>query len=116
MIKQFVRTLGLILAVGSAVSAAEFEDFSARSVLVTPQFNGGGPSNQFPRIRGTYNGLIMPTNDVIPEYSGIFWLWVDSDHDYSGRLEIGAETVGFHGRFNSQGQSAVLVYRRIWDE
>lgn len=114
MFKLFGMGTLLVVAVLQAALAGELEG-GAFSGLAQ-DFTGGGPSNQFPRIKGNYSGLLMPTNGFVSQYSGSFRLWVDSDRDFDGRLDLGQETVWLGGRFNRQGQAAVRVYRNYWDD
>lgn len=79
-------------------------------------FTGGGPSNLFPRIKGIYNGLIMPTNDFLAEYSGFFEITVDTDRDFRGWMNVGDRRYPLRGRFNQQGAAGITIYRRDWDD
>jgi hypothetical protein len=78
-------------------------------------FTGGG-TNLFPRIQGIYNGLAMPTNDFVAEYSGFFELTVDWDRDFRGAMNIGGRRYPLRGRFDQQGRGGVTIYRRDWDD
>jgi hypothetical protein len=79
-------------------------------------FTGGGPSNEFPRIKGSYNGLIAPTNEFVAEYSGFFTFTVDSDRWFRGWMNVGDRRYPLRGRFDRQGSAGVAIYRRDWDD
>jgi hypothetical protein len=115
-----MRTLFVLALCLSAVctraSGEEFEFSSLNTIANLKSFTGGGPSNQFPRAPGVYNGLLMPTNGFVPNHSGFFRLWVDSDRDFSGRFDLGDNTFWLRGHFDRQGRAGVLVYLREWDE
>lgn len=75
-----------------------------------------GPSNQFPRMKGTYNGLIAPTNEFVAEYSGFFTLTIDSDRYFDGWMNVGDKRYPLGGRFDHQGSAGVTIYQRVWDD
>lgn len=79
-------------------------------------FTGGGPSNQFPRMKGTYNGLASPTNEFVAEYSGFFTLTIDSDRYFDGWMNVGDKRYPLGGRFDSQGRAGVTIYKQVWDD
>jgi len=79
-------------------------------------FIGGGPSNQFPRMKGTYNGLLTPTNEFVAEYSGFFTLSIDSDRDFDGWMNVGDKRYPLGGRFDEQGRAGVTIYKQVWDD
>lgn len=80
-------------------------------------FTGGGASNQFPRLQGTYNGLLIPTNqEFVAEYSGFFEIRVDWDRDFRGWMNVGDRRYPLRGRFDTQGAGGVAIYRRDWDD
>jgi hypothetical protein len=70
----------------------------------------------FPEASGLYNGLIAPTDEVVPERSGSFRVSVSSSRCFSGQFAVGGDTVPLHGRFNSQGRAGVSIYFWVWDD
>ncbi len=77
-------------------------------------FQGG--SDFFPAPRSTYNGLIAPYGDVVPERSGYFQISVSTHGYFSGRFSVAGDSIPLRGWFNSHGQGGVSVYRRVWDD
>ena len=75
-----------------------------------------GPSNQFPRMKGTYNGLAVPTNEFVAEYSGFFTLSIDSDRYFDGWMNVGDKRYPLGGRFDNQGRAGVTIYKQVWDD
>jgi len=68
--------------------------------------------NPFPRVKGTYTGLIFETNNVRPQTSGSFKLNVTSRGTFSGRLTIQNKNYPLHGQFDYSGYAKVPVLRR----
>jgi len=111
-----VLTVLVFVAMAQAQKSADYVAVPAGHEFQAAGFTGGGPSNQFPRIKGTYNGLIMPTNEFIAEYSGFFTITVDSDRDFRGWMNVGDRRYPLRGGFNHQGTAGFLIYRRDWDD
>ena len=57
--------LVFVFFVGWRAGAADGESHLVSAVVSEQDFTGGGPSNQFPRAKGVYNGLIMPDDSFI---------------------------------------------------
>jgi hypothetical protein len=108
--------LGLLLGARNGVAETEGAYQVEPMTVVEQGFNGGGPSNQFPRMPGVYNGLIMPYGSFVAEQSGYFRIVISEFRTFSGRMNIGDDTTPLRGRFNSQGQAGLYIYRRIWDD
>ncbi|MEY2430056.1 MAG: thermitase [Verrucomicrobiota bacterium] len=66
----------------------------------------------FPPVKGSYAGLIANTNGVTLDSSGSFHLIVTRSGTFSGRILVGGERHGFHGRFNLAGDATVSVRRQ----
>jgi hypothetical protein len=94
---------------GSLAGAAEAPPEAALA-----GFDGG--SDFFPESRGTYNGLISPADEVVPERAGYFRIYISSWGRYSGQFVVGDDTFPIRGWFNSQGLAGVSIYRRVWDD
>ena len=104
-------------AVAAANAGASEADYHLEPVVFPEKdLTSGGPSNQFPRAKGVYNGLIMPTDRVVAEQSGFFNLTIFSDRDFRGRMNIGSDVTPLRGHFDRQGETAVLIYRKVWDD
>jgi len=72
-------------------------------------------ANFAPRVaslaRGVFNGLVYPTNSLAPAKCGFFQLEAGADGSFSGFLRQGVASHGLSGRFDANGQAAVLVNR-----
>jgi len=106
--------LGLVWASGGVADLlGAYQSVPAK--VVEQNFTGGGPSNLFPRMQGIYNGLIVSQGDFVAEQSGYFRINVSEFSTYSGRMNVGDNTVSLEGVFNDQGQASTFVYRKEWD-
>ena len=120
MQKLFWLVMVWWVSAATVTQAAPRDEYEVRSRDVTPLqaagFAGGDPSDQFPRIKGIYNGLMMPTNDFVAEYSGFFEISVDSQRYFHGSMNVGDRRYPLRGRFNQYGEAAIDIYRRDWDD
>ncbi len=109
--------LGLFTATGLRAEEYVVQPHTpSRPLVQAAGFIPGGPSNQFPRIQGTYNGLLIPADDFVAEYSGYFEIQVDWDRDFRGWMNVGNRRYPLRGRFDQQGSGGVAIYRRDWDD
>ncbi len=94
------------------------ESFPARKVIAIDRIKddsgAGGITNLAALPRGIFNGLILRTNDILPERSGRFQLTVKDSLNYSGYFVVGAQRTAFSGRFNAAGHSALLLRQGAW--
>lgn len=115
----FWLVIALWVGVSALAQAAAKEEYEVRArelpSIQAAGFTGGGPSNQFPRLKGLYNGLIMPT-EFVAEQSGFFEITVDADRDFRGRMLVGDRTYPLRGRFTTQGLAGIDISRRDWDD
>jgi hypothetical protein len=98
------------------VRAAEYVARPAGPGIQAASFTSGGPSNQFPRMKGTYNGLALPPTEFVAEYSGFFTLTIDSDRYFDGWMNVGDRRYPLGGRFDQQGHAGVTIYKQVWDD
>jgi hypothetical protein len=113
----FGMVLFLAMFSGRAAARDEYEVREREDTrFQAASFSGGGSSNQFPRIKGTYNGLIAPTNEFVAEYSGFFTISVGSDRRFHGWMNVGDRRYPLRGRFDFQGNAGLAIYRRDWDD
>jgi hypothetical protein len=112
MLKLFAAAITVAAVVHLSSAASDFEFRSFGTAITEQNFTGGGSSDI--RFKGSYSGLARPIGELIPQYSGSFRLWVESDHDFSGRIDVGDQTIWLEGHFNSQGEAGVLIYKRYW--
>lgn len=119
MQKLFWLVMAAVVGVANLSRAAAKEEYEVRvkelPSIQAAGFTGGGPSNQFPRLKGIYNGLIMPY-EFTAEYSGFFEITVDSDRDFRGRMIVGDRSYPLRGRFTTQGLAGIDMYKRDWDD
>jgi hypothetical protein len=116
--KLYYLLFALFFPVG-ALMLAGGSDYVAKPAGIEIQaanFTGGGPSNLFPRMKGTYNGLALPTNEFVAEYSGFFTLNIDSDRYFDGWMNVGDNRYPLGGRFDNQGHAGVTIYKQVWDD
>jgi len=67
-------------------------------------------------MKGTYNGLVGPTNGFVAEYSGFFTLTINSDRYFDGWMNVGDRRYPLGGRFDNQGHAGVTIYKQVWDD
>lgn len=91
---------------------ASYIDFSAThrfymetGKTVYAQFD----TNQFPNIKGTYNGLFVSTNTVEQQSSGYFTLTVNELGRYSAKLIKNGYTIPFSDQFTTVGASSPFL-------
>ena len=72
-------------------------------------------ANFAPRVaslgRGLFNGLVYPTNSLVPAKCGFFQLEVAADASFTGFLRQGVASHALSGRFDVNGQASVPVNR-----
>ncbi len=72
-------------------------------------------ANFAPRVaslaRGVFNGLVYPTNSLLPAKCGFFQLEVGADGAFAGFLRQGIASHPLSGRFDVNGQAATTVTR-----
>lgn len=120
MQKLFTLVMASMVGMAAVVAqAASNDEYEIRTrdlaVIQAAGFTGGGPSNQFPRMKGIYNGLIVPY-EFVAEYSGFFQITIGSSHRFYGWMNVGDRSYPLRGRFNEQGMAGLDIYRRDWDD
>jgi hypothetical protein len=110
--------LGLGLAATNVGWAGDWVVVPKEGAEFTAQRAAGfsGGDDFFPEASGVYNGLIAPSDEIIPERSGYFRISISSGGNFSGRLGVGDNTVPIKGWFNAQGRAGVSIYKRVWDD
>ncbi|MFA6544283.1 MAG: Ig-like domain-containing protein, partial [Limisphaerales bacterium] len=72
-------------------------------------------ANFAPRVaslsRGMFNGLVYPTNSLVPARCGFFQLEVGLDGSFTGFLRQGVASHALSGRFDLNGQATASVVR-----
>jgi len=68
--------------------------------------------NPFPRVQGAYTGLVLNTNGVAPESSGLVTLQIGSLGAFSGRLVLGGASFALSGQFHPTGEWRTALLRR----
>ena len=74
--------------------------------LVYAQFD----TNQFPYVKGTYNGLFASTNSVEQQSSGYFTLTLGDSGSYSAKLIMNGDAIPFTGRFTTRGANSAFLF------
>ena len=67
-------------------------------------------TNQFPDIKGTYNGLFVSTNAVEQKSSGYFTLTLNNSGSYSAKLIMNGYTIPFSDRFTTRGANSTFLF------
>ena len=67
-------------------------------------------TNQFPDIKGTYNGLFVSTNAVDQQSSGYFTLTVGDSGSFSAKLIMNGYTIPFSDRFTTRGANSTFLF------
>jgi hypothetical protein len=116
MLSWLLLMTAVLAGVRASAKGAEYVAKPAGLAIQAAGFTGGGPSNLFPRMKGTYNGLAMPVVDFVAEYSGFFTITVDSDRYFDGWMNIGDKRYPLDGRFDNQGRAGVTIYKKVWDD
>jgi hypothetical protein len=118
MSKSFWAVVALAVSAGTLTPArgAEYLVQPAEAGFQAAGFTSGGSSNQFPRMKGTYNGLAQPITGFVAEYSGFFTLTIDSDRYFDGWMNVGDRRYPLGGRFDQQGNAGVTIYKEVWDD
>lgn len=72
-------------------------------------------ANFAPRVaslaRGVFNGLVYPTNSLVPAKCGFFQIEVGADGSFTGFLRQGISSHPLTGRFDLNGQASATVTR-----
>ena len=72
-------------------------------------------ANFAPRVahlaRGVFNGLVYPTNSLVPAKCGFFQIEVGSGGEFTGYLRQGIASHAMQGRFDLDGRATVPVLR-----
>ena len=71
-------------------------------------------TNPFPSFVGVFNGLVLQTNNIVPDQSGYFSLKVSTKLAYSGKLTIGGRRVSISGQINTNGQVSTFTSGQKW--
>jgi hypothetical protein len=71
-----------------------------------PCANGGTLTGFY----GTYNGLLHPEGELVPEQSGYFTIKASANGHFTGKLLVGSRRASFHGKFDDQGEATVNVW------
>ena len=71
-----------------------------------PCANGGTLTGFY----GTYNGLLYPEGELVPEQSGFFTIKASSNGHFTGKLLVGSRRASFRGKFDDQGEATVNVW------
>ena len=66
-------------------------------------------TNQFPNIKGTYNGLFFSTNAVDQQSSGYFTLTLNDFGRYSAKLIMNGYTIPFSDRLTTRGVGSTFL-------
>jgi subtilisin family serine protease len=82
--------------------------FTMRSNLVLTASFVPSP---FPPVKGTYTGLVLDSDGVLPENSGCFSFRLTAMGQFTGQLTLAGSRRGFHGRFGLDGQAVFTVAR-----
>jgi len=67
-------------------------------------------TNQFPFVKGTYNGLFVSTNNLDQQSSGYFTLTVSDSGIYSAKLIMNGYTIPLSDRFTTRGASSIFLF------
>ncbi len=67
-------------------------------------------TNQFPYVKGTYNGLFVSTNSVEQQSSGYFTLTLGDSGSYSAKLIMNGYVIPFTGRFTTRGANSAFLF------
>jgi hypothetical protein len=62
-------------------------------------------------VKGNYAGLMAKTNGVAADSSGCFRITMAKSGRFTGRLQVGGASHGFHGQFNLAGDTEVSLHR-----
>lgn len=72
-------------------------------------------ANFTPRVaglaRGVFNGLVYPTNSLVPSKCGFFQIEVGAGGEFTGYLRQGIASHALQGRFDQNGRATVVVLR-----
>lgn len=93
---------------GSVVSSSPTLQFTMQPSLLLE-------ANFTPRVaslaRGVFNGLVYPTNSLVPAKCGFFQIEVGAGGEFTGYLRQGIASHALQGRFDEHGQATVVVLR-----
>ncbi|KAF0170592.1 MAG: cell surface protein [Limisphaerales bacterium] len=93
---------------GGVSGASQLLQFTMQTNLVVE-------ANFAPRVaslaRGVFNGLVYPTNSLVPAKCGFFQLEVGADGAFTGFLRQGVASHPLVGRFDLNGQATATVTR-----
>src|SRR5262249_24442039 len=65
--------------------------------------------NPFIAVKGSYNGLFYPTNEVAPQRSGFFSTMVTDQGRFTARLQLGAQIIPVTGQLDLEGKTAFYL-------
>lgn len=93
---------------GGVSGASPLLQFTMRTNLLVE-------ANFAPRVaslaRGVFNGLVYPTNSLVPAKCGFFQIEVGADGAFTGFLRQGISSHPLTGRFDLNGQATATVTR-----
>jgi hypothetical protein len=114
MAKWLSWACGLLFLAGKALAGEDGYRFEA--VGSEAVFHAANLTEGFRDRVGFYTGLILDPTNVVAEQSGSIRLTVEFWGGFSGRMEIGGDSVPLRGRFDSSGHTRFQIYRRVWDD
>ena len=68
-------------------------------------------TNPFPRVQGTYSGLLSEMHEMTPQSSGAISLQVGTLGAFSGRLNVGGAAFALNGKFSPMGEWHTALLR-----
>lgn len=102
---KLARTLRFDLSDGFGSEAPS----AYKTVLINTKLKLPGVDGFFTNSIGTFNGLVLRTNDVVVSEAGYFLLKTTTTLKFSGYVLIAGKKTSFSGQFNTNGEASVVT-------